>query len=207
MAGLSSTRAYDTSNEHTVIKNNYNDTDGKPITDYAYFNVPALSTIDFDPSFGPTICPTPPDCPAKDTVMTNDSLKYKVTKSSPKNGTVSVIGVKSKKIAKATIPASVMFYGYIFKVTEIGPKAFKGCKKLKSVTVGKNIKKIGSKAFYQDKKLKKITVKSKKLKTVGKNALKGIGKKAVIKVPKAKKKAYKKLMNRKTGFGKATKLK
>ena len=43
--------------------------------------------------------------------------------------------------------------------------------------------------------VKKITIKSKKLQSVGKNALKNIYKKAVISVPKEKKKAYKKLFN------------
>jgi hypothetical protein len=42
-----------------------------------------------------------------------------------------------------------------------------------------------------------VTVKSKVLKSVGAKAFKGINKKAVIKVPKAKKAAYKKLLAKK----------
>lgn len=45
------------------------------------------------------------------------------------------------------------------------------------------------------------------LKSVGKNVFKGIYKKAVIKVPKSKYKKYKKLFNKKTGFGRKMKLK
>ena len=49
---------------------------------------------------------------------------------------------------------------------------------------------MGSRAFYQCKKLKSINIKSKKLKKVSKTAFSKIHKKAVIKVPKGKKKAY-----------------
>ena len=72
--------------------------------------------------------------------------------------------------------------------------AFKNCKKLKRVVIGKEITSIGAKAFSGCKALKKITIKSAKLKKVGKNAFKGIHVKAVIKAPKAKLKAYKKLL-------------
>lgn len=116
----------------------------------------------------------------------------------------------NKTVTKVTIGSNVK---------SIGKNAFYGCKKLKSVTIGKNVTTIGSqafmsctaltkvtipakvskiesKAFYKCKKLKKITVKTKKLTTkkVGKSAFKGISAKAVIKVPKSKLKAYKKLL-------------
>lgn len=45
-------------------------------------------------------------------------------------------------------------------------------------------------------KLKKITIKSTKLKKIGKNAFKGINKKAVIRIPKSKNKTYKKLLKK-----------
>ena len=101
-------------------------------------------------------------------------------------------------------------------VTKIGKAAFKNCKKLTKVTLGKNVvtigdeafanttiksvtifgkvTKIGKKAFYNCKKLTKVTVKSTKLNAVGKKAFTGISKKAVIKVPKKKLTAYKKLL-------------
>jgi len=55
------------------------------------------------------------------------------------------------------------------------------------------VTKLGSKAFYNSKKLNSIVIKSTKIKTVGKNAFKGIHKKAKIKVPKSKVKSYTKL--------------
>ena len=72
--------------------------------------------------------------------------------------------------------------------------------------IGANVKTIGSAAFAGDKKLKSIVVKSKVLKKVGSKAFKGINKKAVIKVPKAKKKAYNKLFKKK-GQAKTVKIK
>ena len=72
--------------------------------------------------------------------------------------------------------------------------------------ISKNVSKIGKKAFNGDGKLKSITVKSRKLKTVGKLALKGINKHAVVRVPKAKKKAYKALFKGK-GQKKSVKVK
>lgn len=55
------------------------------------------------------------------------------------------------------------------------------------------------------KALKTITIKTKKLTKVGSAAFKGIAKKAVFKLPKAKKAAYKKLLKKK--YDKTTKLK
>lgn len=113
-------------------------------------------------------------------------------------------------------------------VTAVGAKAFSGCSRLKTVTVGKNVTTIGAKAFYKCvsltritipsrvnhigkqafygcKKLKSITVKTKKLttKNVGKKAFQGIYAKAVIRVPKANLKQYRKLLQTK-GAGRKT---
>lgn len=57
----------------------------------------------------------------------------------------------------------------------------------------------------KNKKAKTITVKSTKLKSVGKNAFKGINSKAKIKVPAKKYSAYKKLFKGK-GQGKKVKI-
>lgn len=145
--------------------------------------------------------------PKKGTTFIIKNIKYKVTKSAKKNGTVAVVGVKTKKLTKAVIQDTVKKGGYTFKVTAINNNAFKKCTKLKSVTVGKYVTKIGTNAFYGDKKLSKITIKSTKLKSVGKNAVKGIKKNATIKVPKSKLKKYKKMFKSKTGYKKTMKIK
>ena len=56
--------------------------------------------------------------------------------------------------------------------------------------------------------MKKVTIKAAKLKSIGKNAFKGIYKKATFKVPKKQLKKYKKLIQKKkTGFKKTMKVK
>lgn len=134
--------------------------------------------------------------PKKGAKYTTGNVTYKVTKSSKKNGTVTVSGVKSKKLKKATVKDSVKINGYTFKVTAIAANAFKGCKKLTSVTIGKNVKSIGANAFANDKKLRTIKIKGTGLKSVGKKAFKGVSKAAKASVPKKKKKAYKKLLKK-----------
>ena len=120
------------------------------------------------------------------------AYKYKVTNASE----VAFAGLKKSSTKKVTIPAEVKIGGKKFKVTSIANKALKG-KSVTSVTIGKNVKTIGTSAFEKCSKLKKITVKGTALKKVGKKAFKGINKKAVIKVPKKKLSAYKKLMKNK----------
>ena len=103
-------------------------------------------------------------------------------------------------------------------ITKIGKNAFYGCRNLKTVTVGKNVveinakafykctsltkvtipakvRKIGKSAFYGCRKLKLVNVQTKKLtdKRVGAKAFQNVHTKARIKVPAAKKEAYKKL--------------
>ena len=136
-------------------------------------------------------------------------MQYEVTHTdSSGKGTATFAGaVKDiKRLTRLTVPATVKIKGKTFKVTAIADNVCKGCKKLKSVTIGKNVKAIGKNAFRGARKLKRINIKSKKLTFVGKNAIKGIYKKAKIKVPKKKLKKYKKLFSKKTGFKKTMKI-
>lgn len=143
---------------------------------------------------------------AKGTTFTAGKLKYKVTGTAQGKTTVAVQAPKSKKTKSLTVPASVKKNGNTYTVTSLAASAFKNCKKLKKITIGKNVATIGKNAFSGCKALKKLTVKTTKLKTVGKNALKGIHKKAVIKVPKKKQKKYQKLWKKK-GQRKTVKIK
>ena len=113
---------------------------------------------------------------------------------------------KSRKAKVLTIPAVVKKNGVSYAVTSLAANAFKNCKKLSKITIGKNVTSIGKSAFAGAKKLKRITVKSKKLKKIGKKAFYGIHKKAVIKVPKKNLKAYQKLWKKK-GQKKSVKVK
>ena len=133
---------------------------------------------------------------------------YKITKFTAKNRTVTYVKCNNKKAKNITIHNTVVIDGIVFKVTAIEKNVFKNMKKLQKVTIGKYVKSIGDKAFYRCGKLKKLQIKSTVLKKVGKNALKGINKKAVIHVPKSKKKSYKKLLQKKkTGLSKTVKVK
>ncbi|MDO5155707.1 MAG: leucine-rich repeat domain-containing protein [Eubacteriales bacterium] len=139
--------------------------------------------------------------------VTVAGVKYTITKSNAKQKTAKVSGVASKKVKKAVVKDTIKVSGLTYKVTEVSKNAFKGCKKLTSVTIGKNVTKIGANAFYGDKALKKVTIKSTKIKSIGKNAFKNIQKKATFKVGKKQYKKYKKLFKKTTGFKSPMKLK
>jgi Putative glycosyl hydrolase of unknown function (DUF1680). len=166
--------------------------------------------------------------PAKNKVVTQGLLVYKVTKSVAKNGTVTVQKPKKKTYKNITIPKTIKLNGYTFQVTSVSSRAFKNCKKLKSVKIGDNVSKIdkyafmgcgrlqsvtigkgltqiGSKAFYKDKSLKKVIIKSSNLKKVNAKAFSGISKKAVIDVPNKKIKKYKRIL-KKGNYPKNTKI-
>lgn len=156
------------------------------------------------------------------------SYKYKITNAATNGkGTVAVTGPAKTSIKTIKITDTVTIGGVKFKITSIEKNAFKNCKKATSVTMGKNVTSIGANAFYnctaltkvtigkavtkigqsafqKDKKLKTITISSSGLKSVGKNALKGISTKAAIKVPSKKLKAYQKLLK---GKGQAASVK
>ena len=100
---------------------------------------------------------------------------YRVTKSDLKNGTVTYLAPTNKKVTNVTIPATIRINGVSFKVTAIEKNAFKANKKLKTVTIGKNISSIGDYAFYKCTALTKITIPS-KVKTIGKKAFYGCSK-------------------------------
>ena len=132
-------------------------------------------------------------------------IKYKITSMGGKK-TVAVIGVNNTKSSGYKIPATVKYDKKVFKVLEIQSKAFSKCKNMKKLEIGSNVQVLKPKALMNCKKLKTIMIKSKSLNTVGKNALKGINKKAVIKVPSSKKKEYVQLFSKK-GQSKTVKIK
>ncbi len=113
-------------------------------------------------------------------VVKKRNLTYRVTNITRRE--VEVIKSANKK--KIVVPATIKINGSSYKVTSIA-----------------------SKAFYKMKSIKKIVIKGTKIKKIGKKAFTGINKKAVIKVPKKKKKSYRKLLNKKTGVLKTMKLK
>lgn len=136
--------------------------------------------------------------------VTAGGVQYRVTDAAAK--TAEAYGTAKKNIKTINVTATVTIKDVTCKVTAIADLAFAGQKKATKAVIGTNVTKIGKKAFYGDSRLKSITVKGKKLKTVGKQALKGINKHAVVRVPKAKKNAYKALFKGK-GQKKSVKVK
>lgn len=114
-------------------------------------------------------------------ITVRSGVKYKITNTKKK--TAAVIGASSKSIKKAVIAKTVKINKKTYKVTAISKNAFKNCKKLKKVII-------------QQGKL-----------SIGKNAFKGINKKAAFKVPKKNLKSYKKMLSKaKTGCKKTMKI-
>lgn len=148
--------------------------------------------------------------PKKGTTFVVKGIKYKITNASTNGkGTVTVIGASKKTITSLKIGATVTYNGITYKINAIKAGAFKGYKKLKTVTIGKNIKTIGKQAFYNCGKLKTITIKSALLtkKNVGSKAFAKISSTAKIKVPAKKLKLYKAMLKKRGVTGKNQKIK
>lgn len=137
------------------------------------------------------------------------------TVTSPKKGDILTLGSKSTKakykvtsskavtyyktkvasgVTSAKVPNTIKISGKTYKVTTIASAAFKGNKKLKKITIGKNVKSIGAKAFYGDKKLASLKINSKVLNKIGGYAFSGCKKLKTftLKSKKLKKKSVKK---------------
>ena len=173
------------------------------------------------------VTPKPVDTSVRDT----SGAIYRVTSSDSKTPTVEYKKTTAVVGGSVKIKSSVKVLGITYKitaiaantfknnkkitsvtvgsnVTSIGKSAFEKCKKLKSITLSKNVEDIGKNAFKNCKNLNTITIKSTKLDVDGvkKGAFSGIGKKVVVKVPKSKYSAYKKLLREK-GLNKKVKIK
>lgn len=161
-----------TDKHHVIQKAYFGNKDGV-ITDYGYYEVPLLSKKDYVEAV----------TPKKDKAITSATKGKVVYAISGKYAVVKKC--TSKKVKSVTILNKVKIGKKTYTVTSIAKNAFKGCKKLK-----------------------KVTIKAAKLKSIGKNAFKGIYKKTTFKVPKKQLKKYKKLIQKKkTGFVKTMKVK
>ena len=142
-------------------------------------------------------------------VFSVNGLRYRVTSVSQRQGEVQLMGAVGTAKKNVTIPAEVFSpsTGKRFQVTSIGNNAFKNQKKIRKVTIGKNVSVIGKRAFFNCKKLKTITIRTKMLtkKTVGAKAFRGIYSRASAKVPKKKRTLYRKILRAK-GAGAQTRI-
>lgn len=153
-------------------------------------------------------------------------IQYKVIHASQR--TVAVTACTNKNTSSLSIPASVTINGVTCRVTEIGDHAFQNFKRLKKVTIGKNVTKIGKQSFYgcgklttviiganaktierqsfqNCKKLRKLTFKGNKITSIKSNAFKNTHAKIRVKLDnkmsRQKKSSLKKKL-KKSGIGK-----
>ena len=144
----------------------------------------------------------------KGRTYTVGSFKYKLTNANLKGkGTVMLVGTTVNRTALKSlkVPDTVRIRGVRFKVTALGSRVFRGFSKLSSASIGKYVKIIGTDTFRNCKSLKSIRIRSRSLTKVGKNSIRNIYKKAVIRVPSGKRSSYKKLFNGSTGYQKRNK--
>ncbi len=140
------------------------------------------------------------------TTFTANGNTYKVTKAATvsadkasitANGEVALTGVSN---AKSVNSGAIVENGsFAYDVVSINAKAFSKAKKAIKIGIGAKVKTIGNNAFAGCKKLKNIKIASKVLKKIqGKKTFK-FKKPVTIKVPKAKKAAYTKMIKKAGG--------
>jgi len=131
----------------------------------------------------------------------DSSFIYAVRKvgTKKKTGEVKIVGLRNRKSTKVVIKRTVKYKKIRYNVTEINTKAFNKLKKLKRITIGKNVKLIGSYAFADCSNLERVTFKTVVIKKIGKDAFANLSEEFIIKVPSRKNKRYKKLL-KKSGY-------
>lgn len=125
-----------------------------------------------------------------DEVDENNDFTYQIED----DDEVTLCKFNNTELKMIVIPETITYDGEKLEVTAIDDEAFKACKNLTKIVIEKNVEEIGDRAFKGCSKLKNIEIKTTKLtkKKIGKNAFKGISKKAVFKCPKKQLKNYKK---------------
>ena len=189
--------------------------DGKTTRTYSVIlkNVPSIPDESGTPSTNPGTPSTNPGTPSakpetpstsvipegsfttrkKGDVISVGKNQYKVLDTAVK--TVAFVKTTNTKQTNLTIPGTIKdsSTGITLKVTQIQANAFKNCRKLKSVTIGKNVTTIQKNSFYGCRKLAKVTFKGTSVKTVKSGAFKKTASKMTVKVPKNLKKNKKKV--------------
>ena len=106
----------------------------------------------------------PSEKPSEKPVSSNPSYS-----GDPKTGKVTYSGPINKNLTFVSIPSTIRIGDYTCKVTGIGKRAFYNCKKLKSVTIGSQVKSIGTEAFRNCTSLKTVKMGS-SVESIGKKA-------------------------------------
>ncbi len=129
------------------------------------------------------------------TEITDNKGIYVITSAAEGSMTVELKAPVKKTYKSFTVNGTITDSdGTIYTVTSIAPNAFKGNKKLKTLTIAETVTKIGKGAFKNCKKLSKITIAGTNLSSIGKKAFNGAGNATKIIIKTADKDAYKKLV-------------
>ena len=126
-------------------------------------------------------------------------IRYTVTKKKGNVREVTVNGIEGKSRRSIVIPATVTLAKKTYKVVGIEKNAFKGMKKLKTVTISKNVRRIEDQAFKNCKRLATVKILSGNCSFSGKSIWKGTSKKMIIKVSESNLKRMRKRL-KKTGI-------
>lgn len=156
---------------------------GKPTTAYHATSNAYVNTTKVDSSCKKKL--------GKNRSFTRDRVTYKVIA----KGKVRVSACL-RQGSTVSIPSSIKYRGYTYKVTSVSKKAFRGASNAGRVNLGANVASL-SKAALGGSNAKVLKVSSKKL---SKKKVRGClsGSKVVqVKVPKSKVKAYKKIFTKK----------
>ena len=113
-----------------------------------------------------------------------------------KDNTATIISVRDANLR--TIPARIKVGKKKIPVTAILARSFSNMKKLKSLTIGKNMKTIGNNAFVNCSRLKQIRILTRKLtkKGVKSNAFGNTNAYAVVKCPSGLTESYKSILQK-----------
>lgn len=145
------------------------------------------------PTAAPVKTPAPTKKPTKTVKVKKGSVikdtktkaSYKVLSIKASSMTVEYLKPTDKKVKNVSIKATVTYKNKKYKVVKVADKAFMNCKKLKKVTIGKNVKTIGKKAFANCKALKTVQIpKGLKKSKIAKDAFAGCSHNPKIKVLK-----------------------
>lgn len=101
------------------------------------------------------------------------------------DGTAEYTKCTASKRTSVNIPAEVKISGKTYEVTVLDEGCMRGQKKVKTVTIGRNVSQIEDEAFYGCRQLKKIKISSEQLEYIGEDAFRAIAANAVIYVPRS----------------------
>ncbi|MCH5280114.1 MAG: leucine-rich repeat protein [Lachnospiraceae bacterium] len=106
--------------------------------------------------------------------------EYRITSINGETRTVQFVRLTKDDLTLYQVPDYIEYQGKRYLVTSVGTYAFAENTTLREVILGKNITSIGNCAFYNCEKLRHIKIWSDRLIFVGKDAYKGIHKRAAV---------------------------